>query len=112
MNRRNFLLGCLAAGIAPAIVRAESLMKLPRQGVYYAPDASFGGYLGRGGDLIGPTGGRLIAFWASVNDPGEWVQIARGLVPVDVWHHATITYRANEVSPGGVLVATMREVGS
>ena len=31
MNRRNFLTSILAAGIAPAIVRAESLMVLPRK---------------------------------------------------------------------------------
>lgn len=42
MNRRNFLATCLALSAAPAIVRAESLMKLwvPPQGIILPPLAT------------------------------------------------------------------------
>lgn len=41
MERRNFLAGILAAGMAPAIVRAESLMRIVVPKIYM-PDYAFG----------------------------------------------------------------------
>lgn len=39
MNRRGFLSGILALGVAPAIVRADSLMRIVPRGLVFHPDA-------------------------------------------------------------------------
>ena len=48
MNRRGFLLGCLAAAAAPAIVRADSLMRIvPRETAILLPE-----FIGAGEDAL------------------------------------------------------------
>lgn len=75
MNRRGFLTGILALGAAPAIVRAESLMK-----IWVPPQDILCGELGLWGDVI-MYGGPPRFFVHCGKCSHEW---ALGLMPMPV----------------------------
>lgn len=77
MNRRGFLQGILAAGMAPAIVRASSLMKLAPSGLLLPPPFT-PLELGDGTLELYSAGGTLLAAIGMSKTGGDGLACASG----------------------------------
>lgn len=75
LSRRQFLLGAVGLAVAPAIVRAESLMKIwvPKQYLEFSLEP----------DLMMMPGTYHLSFWAA-KDNGEWFKYSKQIHTSDI----------------------------
>jgi hypothetical protein len=105
MNRRSFLGAILASAMAPAIVRASSLMQLPVRQVWTHP---------LGGEIVTMEGMRFHGDWGTLKfydgEPGDPLANLLGEMPIENWQPAE--FGSIEASTPGILTWARSGVAS